>query len=134
MSRRYIGNVASNPGEEKFRRIRVSNAAFQSKVASVPHSLEFLELVGFKVSSVSYERPHAPSPRIRAILGDPAQSLHGDCIVGTLSTLPHGSHLCSCLSAQQRQVAWTARPRDAVLSRPTHPVSSWTLRILSQPS
>ncbi len=49
---RYIGNVASNPGEEKFRRIRVSNAAFQSKVASAPHGLEFLEIVGFKVSSV----------------------------------------------------------------------------------
>jgi len=58
---RYIGNVASNPGEEKFRRIRVSNAAFQSKVASAPHGLEFLEIVGFKVSSVHW---HTTSCRL----------------------------------------------------------------------
>ena len=49
--------MASNPGEDKFRRIRISNAAFQSKVASAPHGLEFLEIVGFKASCVHVARP-----------------------------------------------------------------------------
>lgn len=45
---RCIGNVAQHPGEEKFRQLKLSSAAFQSKVASVDGSLHFLNLCGFK--------------------------------------------------------------------------------------
>lgn len=31
----YIGNVAKNPDEEKFRKIRLSNATFQVKIITV---------------------------------------------------------------------------------------------------
>ena len=36
-----------DPKEDKFRKIRVSNAAFQSRVASMSGALKFLELIGF---------------------------------------------------------------------------------------
>jgi len=44
---KYVGNVVKNPEEEKFRHIRLSNAAFQQKVASVSGGVEFLNLCGF---------------------------------------------------------------------------------------
>ena len=37
-----------NPGEEKYRKIKLSNAAFQSRVAALPASLDFLSHVGFQ--------------------------------------------------------------------------------------
>lgn len=45
---KYMGNVARNPDEEKYRRIRLGNAVFQQRVASVNGGVEFLELCGFK--------------------------------------------------------------------------------------
>lgn len=42
-----------NPGEDKFRRIKLSNAAFQSRVASLPSSITFFEIVGFQVRLLS---------------------------------------------------------------------------------
>ncbi|GAV70711.1 Gpi16 domain-containing protein/PUB domain-containing protein, partial [Cephalotus follicularis] len=44
----YVGNVAKNPDEEKFRRIRVSNPLFQDRVGSLQGGIEFLELCGFE--------------------------------------------------------------------------------------
>ena len=37
-----------NPEEEKFRKIKVDNAAFQSRVATLPSSVRFLEVAGFQ--------------------------------------------------------------------------------------
>lgn len=37
-----------DPDEEKYRKIRLSNAAFQARVSSVEGSLRFLELLGFQ--------------------------------------------------------------------------------------
>eukprot|EP00884_Botryococcus_braunii_P020187 jgi/Botrbrau1/6852/Bobra.152_2s0012.1 len=45
---KYIANVAMHPDEEKYRKIKLGNAAFQSRVASLEGSLDFLSLVGFK--------------------------------------------------------------------------------------
>ncbi|KAF6266626.1 hypothetical protein COO60DRAFT_1697171 [Scenedesmus sp. NREL 46B-D3] len=45
---KYIGNVARSPDEDKFRSIKMGNAAFQSRVAAVPGSVDFLKLVGFE--------------------------------------------------------------------------------------
>ncbi|KAK6930727.1 PUB domain [Dillenia turbinata] len=44
----YIGNVVKNPDEEKFRKIRLSNASFQDRVGSLSGGIEFLELCGFE--------------------------------------------------------------------------------------
>ncbi|KAH9649663.1 UBA domain-containing protein [Citrus sinensis] len=44
----YIGNVAKNPNEEKFRKIRLSNQTFQDRVGALKGGLEFLELCGFE--------------------------------------------------------------------------------------
>lgn len=44
---KYVGNVAKNPQDQKFRRIKLTNAAFVQKVASVEGSIDFLEGCGF---------------------------------------------------------------------------------------
>lgn len=43
----YVGNVAKNPDEEKFRKIRLSNPSFQERVGSLNGGVQFLELCGF---------------------------------------------------------------------------------------
>ncbi|KAK7318946.1 hypothetical protein RJT34_03655 [Clitoria ternatea] len=43
----YVGNVARNPDEEKFRKIRLSNQTFQERVGSLKGGIEFLEICGF---------------------------------------------------------------------------------------
>lgn len=43
-----LGWAAQDPNEEKYRKIRLSNAAFQTRVGSVEGSLRFLELLGFE--------------------------------------------------------------------------------------
>ncbi|CAL8469381.1 g8922 [Coccomyxa elongata] len=45
---KYCSNIVKDPNEEKFRKIRLSNAAFQTRVSSVEGSLRFLELLGFQ--------------------------------------------------------------------------------------
>ncbi|GAB2267236.1 hypothetical protein Dimus_002221 [Dionaea muscipula] len=44
----YVGNAARNPGEEKFRKIRLSNQTFQDRVGGLKGGIEFLELCGFE--------------------------------------------------------------------------------------
>ncbi|EXC01459.1 UBX domain-containing protein 1 [Morus notabilis] len=44
----YIGNVARNPDEEKFRKIRLTNPSFQERVGALKGGIEFLELCGFE--------------------------------------------------------------------------------------
>ncbi|GLT57265.1 hypothetical protein SLA2020_302510 [Shorea laevis] len=44
----YIGNVAKNPDEEKFRKIRLTNQTFQDRVGALKGGIEFLELCGFE--------------------------------------------------------------------------------------
>lgn len=40
--------MLQHPDEEKYRKIKLSNAAFQARVGSLEGSVEFLNLVGFK--------------------------------------------------------------------------------------
>lgn len=49
--------VVQDPKEDKFRKIRVSNAAFQSRVASMSGALKFLELIGFHKEDDSLVMP-----------------------------------------------------------------------------
>lgn len=44
----YVRNVAKNPDEERFRKIRLSNPLFQERVGSLKGGIEFLELCGFQ--------------------------------------------------------------------------------------
>lgn len=44
----YAGNVVKNPDEEKFRKVRLSNQAFQDRVGELKGGIEFLELCGFE--------------------------------------------------------------------------------------
>ncbi|XP_044479336.1 chromatin assembly factor 1 subunit A-B-like [Mangifera indica] len=44
----YIGNVAKNPNEEKFRKIRLNNQTFQDRVGALKGGIEFIELCGFE--------------------------------------------------------------------------------------
>ncbi|EPS62580.1 hypothetical protein M569_12208 [Genlisea aurea] len=44
----FAKNVATNPDEEKFRKIRLSNANFQDRVGKLKGGIEFLELCGFE--------------------------------------------------------------------------------------
>lgn len=46
---KYLGNIVRAPQEEKYRKIRLSNATFVSKVASVEGALGFLEGCGFNI-------------------------------------------------------------------------------------
>ena len=145
---RYIGNVASNPGEDKFRRIRISNAAFQSKVASVPHSTEFLEIVGFKVSSV-HAADHCSDkasdtlrmrrrklPYVRCNCRQHIDSLSK---VGCSCAVTHDTHARSVLAAccllvvsagDRLHVLWL----HCTCHRLMPPESSWRSQILSPPS
>lgn len=43
----FVQNVIKNPGEEKFKKIRVKNAGVQKKIMPLVGGVEFLELVGF---------------------------------------------------------------------------------------
>ncbi|XP_019459744.1 PREDICTED: UBX domain-containing protein 1-like isoform X2 [Lupinus angustifolius] len=44
----YIGNVAKNPDDERYRMIRLSNPVFQERIGSLKDGVEFLELCGFE--------------------------------------------------------------------------------------
>ncbi|KAF1883976.1 hypothetical protein Lal_00012936 [Lupinus albus] len=44
----YVGNVAKNPDEEKYRKIRLSNPVFQERIGSLKDGMKFLELCGFE--------------------------------------------------------------------------------------
>ncbi|CAI5470723.1 unnamed protein product [Closterium sp. Yama58-4] len=61
---KYITNVAHRPTEEKFRRIRLANAAFQNRVAVFPEAFEFLQLCGFEKDA---QEEHLVMPAEKAI-------------------------------------------------------------------
>ncbi|CAA0819864.1 ubiquitin-associated (UBA)/TS-N domain-containing protein [Striga hermonthica] len=44
----FAKNVATNPNEEKFHKIRITNANFQERVGKLKGGIEFLELCGFE--------------------------------------------------------------------------------------
>lgn len=56
----YVGNVARNPDEEKFRRIRLTNQTFQVSTFQMLHdkhleeipSLSPLQILGFRTSYI----------------------------------------------------------------------------------
>lgn len=52
---KYLENIVGNPEEEKYRRIRIQNKAFQERVMSLDCADKFLEAAGFqKVSQICF--------------------------------------------------------------------------------
>ena len=45
---RYLDNILSHPGEEKYTKIPMNNKSFKEKVQSVQGATLFLEAVGFQ--------------------------------------------------------------------------------------
>ncbi|XP_001198732.1 UBX domain-containing protein 6 [Strongylocentrotus purpuratus] len=52
---KYLDNVCLNPGEEKYRKIRSSNKAFQERITGLVGAEEFLQAVGFERKILPYE-------------------------------------------------------------------------------
>lgn len=44
---KYIDNIVSNPSDEKFRKIRQSNKAYQERIHPIEGTREFLSAAGF---------------------------------------------------------------------------------------
>jgi len=44
---RYVENLINNPEDEKFKKIRVQNKAFQTRIVPLVGGVEYLELVGY---------------------------------------------------------------------------------------
>lgn len=51
---KYIENIVSNPTEEKYRKIRMSNKAFQERILPIEGTKEFLEAAGFVVQELPF--------------------------------------------------------------------------------
>ncbi|CAI5448575.1 unnamed protein product [Caenorhabditis angaria] len=51
---KYVQNILEHPGEEKYRQIRLTNKAFQERVASAIGGRKFLESVGFTEKSEEF--------------------------------------------------------------------------------
>mmetsp|Transcript_9192 Transcript_9192/g.30306 ORF Transcript_9192/g.30306 Transcript_9192/m.30306 type:complete len:441 (-) Transcript_9192:83-1405(-) len=79
----YCGNLARAPGEEKFRKIRLGNAAFQTRVGSLSGGIAFLEGLGF-VRDAAGEFLEIPQDKINQVLVNAA----GDLLNSAL-TNPH---------------------------------------------
>ncbi|KHJ90399.1 PUB domain protein [Oesophagostomum dentatum] len=59
---KYLQNIIENPDEPKYRRIRLSNKAYQERVASVKGGREFLEAVGFSEKMEPFKEGENPEP------------------------------------------------------------------------
>lgn len=73
---KLVGNVAKAPGEEKFRKVKLTNPAIQAKVASLEGSVPFLEAVGFALQP-SGEMLELPEDKVDlAVLNAAGAELH----------------------------------------------------------
>lgn len=51
---KYIENIVANPTEEKFRKIRQSNKAYQERIFPIEGTKEFLEAAGFEQQELPF--------------------------------------------------------------------------------
>ncbi|KAK7304512.1 hypothetical protein VNO77_42393 [Canavalia gladiata] len=83
----YVGNVAKNPKEEKYRKIRLTNPLFQDRVGSLNGGVEFLELCGFEKTSDFLYLPHEKvEPAVLNSAGLALNSAITNPFFGVLST------------------------------------------------
>lgn len=52
---KYLDNITKNPGEEKYRKIRMSNKAFKERVSQLNGTDEFLQACGFEIKQLPFE-------------------------------------------------------------------------------
>ncbi|KAG0722307.1 UBX domain-containing protein 6 [Chionoecetes opilio] len=51
---KYIENILSNPTEEKFRKIRISNRAYQERIHPIVGTKDFLQAAGFTIQDLPF--------------------------------------------------------------------------------
>ncbi|KAK4320026.1 hypothetical protein Pmani_009094 [Petrolisthes manimaculis] len=56
---KYIDNIVSNPSDEKFRKIRQSNKAYQERIHPIEGTREFLSAAGFAEEELSFNDTNA---------------------------------------------------------------------------
>ncbi|EFN54376.1 hypothetical protein CHLNCDRAFT_31757 [Chlorella variabilis] len=65
---KMCGNIYANPGEDKFRRVRLTNPAIQQRVAAFTGAVDFLHLAGFQ-RDAGGENLEMPADKVdRAVL------------------------------------------------------------------
>lgn len=52
---KYLDNIITNPGEDKYRRIRLHNKALQERVLKLQGAEEFIQAVGFNVQTLPFQ-------------------------------------------------------------------------------
>ena len=52
---KYLDNVLGHPGEEKYRKIRISNKAFSERISPLKGTEEFLQAAGFVLKMMPFE-------------------------------------------------------------------------------
>ncbi|MED6155560.1 hypothetical protein PIB30_006432 [Stylosanthes scabra] len=83
----YVRNVAKNPNEEKYRKIRLTNPLFQERVASLDGGVEFLEQCGFERTGDFLYLPHEKTDiTLLNSAGDVLNSAMTNPFFGLLST------------------------------------------------
>ncbi|XP_071826369.1 UBX domain-containing protein 6-like [Apostichopus japonicus] len=52
---KYVDNIYNHPGEDKYRKIRIGNKAFQERVVTLKGGIEFLQAVGFQQKELPHQ-------------------------------------------------------------------------------
>ncbi len=66
--RAYLGNLAKDPENPKFKKINKENKAFKEKVGDVKGGLAFIKAVGFQDKGTTLEIEHVDLPALQSIL------------------------------------------------------------------
>lgn len=84
---KYIQNILENPMETKFRRIRVSNKAYQERVVSAKGACEFLAAIGFSQKNQPLKEGEPEEPYL--VMSDKAAEDTAR-LIGALEALREG--------------------------------------------
>lgn len=67
---KYLTNIVDHPGEEKYRRIRLSNKILQERVLPLEGAAQFLEAAGFERTDDCFVFPEDGDPEQLCVLRD----------------------------------------------------------------
>ncbi|KAI3435819.1 hypothetical protein D9Q98_001877 [Chlorella vulgaris] len=82
---KMCGNVYTHPGEEKYRRVRLTNPAIQARVAAFTGAVAFLQLAGFQPDGDNLEMPADRVDRaVLEVAGEQLQSAINNPFFGVL--------------------------------------------------
>ncbi|KNC72372.1 hypothetical protein SARC_15065, partial [Sphaeroforma arctica JP610] len=80
----YMENIATHPDEAKYRKIRVGNNAFQSRVKACIGADDFFAAVGFETQQL----PHEESTAEFYVLPESGDTVLLDVAIATLKSPP----------------------------------------------